>query len=66
MVDLKEAAGPYKAGEQLIPLAESPGPTYAPDFREMAHIIRNGEKANLLVTPRSDHAGKASACGMLS
>jgi predicted dehydrogenase len=44
MIDLKDAAGPYKAGEQMVPLTEPPGATYAPDFREMARIIRKGEK----------------------
>jgi predicted dehydrogenase len=42
LVDLKEAAGPYRAGAQTLEPASPPGPTYAPDFREMAHIIRDG------------------------
>ena len=42
LVDLKESAGPYQGGAQKLEPAEPPGPTYAPDFREMAHIIRDG------------------------
>ena len=67
MVDLKEAAGPYKAGEQLIPLTNPPGPTYAPDFREMARIIRKGEKPSY--SPHHDlitQEALLEACGMLS
>ena len=40
LVDLQTAAGPYRAGEQILEPAEPPGPTYAPDFEEMARIIR--------------------------
>ncbi len=43
-VDLKNAAGPYKAGEQQLRLPEPQGPVYGPDFMEMAHIIRDGAK----------------------
>jgi predicted dehydrogenase len=42
LVDLKDAAGPYKAGAQTLEPPSPPGPTYAPDFREMAHILRDG------------------------
>jgi predicted dehydrogenase len=42
VVDLKEVAGPYRTGAQTLQPAPPPGPTYAPDFREMAHIIRDG------------------------
>jgi hypothetical protein len=41
-VDLKTAAGPYKAGEQLLQMTAPPGPDFAPDFAEMARIIRDG------------------------
>jgi predicted dehydrogenase len=43
-VDLKDAAGPYKAGEQTLQPAAPPGPGFAPDFIEMAGIIREGAK----------------------
>jgi predicted dehydrogenase len=39
MVTLKEAAGPYRAGEQTLELK---GPTYTPDFAELAAVIRKG------------------------
>jgi predicted dehydrogenase len=42
LVDLKQPAGPYKADAQTLEPAMPPGPAYAPDFREMAHIIRDG------------------------
>jgi predicted dehydrogenase len=44
MVDLLKSAGPYKAGDQVLEPAEPPGPTYAPDFLEMARIIRDHAK----------------------
>ena len=67
LVDLKEAAGPYKAGEQFVLLAEPPGPTYAPEFREMARIIRKGEQPSY--PPHHDlitQEALQEACGMLS
>jgi predicted dehydrogenase len=67
MIDLKEAAGPYRAGEQQVPLQEPPGPTYAPDFQEMARIIRKGEKPSY--SPQHDLTAQEAllqACGMLS
>lgn len=42
-VDLKDPAGPYKAGMQTIEPHEPEGPVYGPDFREMAGIIREGK-----------------------
>jgi predicted dehydrogenase len=41
-VDLKDAAGPYKAGRQLIEPQEQAGPAFAPDLIEMHRIIRDG------------------------
>jgi predicted dehydrogenase len=67
MIDLKEAAGPYKSGEQLIQLTETPGPTYGPDFQEMARIIRKSEQPSY--SPQHDlitHEALLQACGMLS
>lgn len=43
VVDLGEAAGPYKAGLQTLQPPAVPGPSYAPDFLEMANIIRDGK-----------------------
>lgn len=43
-IDLKDPAGPYKAGEQILEPPEPPGPVYGPDFTEMGHIIRDGMK----------------------
>jgi len=43
-VDLKDAAGPYKDGEQVLQPPAPPGPIYAPDFAEMASIIRDGAR----------------------
>jgi len=66
MVDLKDAAGPYKAGPQSFEPAAPPGPAYAPDFREMARIIRNGERPSY--SPQHDlitQEALLQACGML-
>ena len=43
-VDLEQAAGPYNAGEQTLQPAAAPGPAFAPDFVEMASLIRQGAK----------------------
>jgi predicted dehydrogenase len=65
-VDLAEAAGPYKAGEQVLDPPPPPGLTYSPDFREMAAIIRMGAQPSYslehdLVT----HETLLRVCGML-
>ena len=65
MLDLKEAAGPYKAGPQMLEPALPLGPTYAPDFREMAHIIRDGAKPSY--SPEHDLIAQRAlleACGI--
>ena len=67
MVDLAEAAGPYKAGAQTLEIAAPPGPGYSPDFREMAAIIRQGAKPSHstehdLIT----HEALLRVCGMLA
>ena len=41
-VDLKNAAGSYKAGRQLVEPQEQPAPTFAPDLIEMHRTIREG------------------------
>jgi predicted dehydrogenase len=43
LIDLKEAAGPYKAGDQMIDPTE-PVPAYSPDFLEFARVVREGAK----------------------
>jgi predicted dehydrogenase len=42
-LDLKQPAGIYRSGRQTIDFP-SPGPIFAPDFAEMARIIRRKEK----------------------
>jgi len=67
MIDLKDAAGPYKAGEQVVPLTEPSAPTYAPDFREMVRVIRKREKPSY--PAQHDLIAQETllrACGMLS
>ncbi len=64
-IDLQTAAGPYAAGEQQVALTEPPGPPYAPDFEEMARIIRKGEKPSY--SPQHDLCVQEvllTACGM--
>lgn len=67
MIDLKQAAGPYKAGEQVIEPTAPPGPAYAPDFQEMARIMRKGETPSYSV--QHDLIAQEAllqACGMLT
>jgi predicted dehydrogenase len=67
MVDLVEAAGPYKAGIQVSESPPPPGPGYSPDFRELAAIIRNG--ASPSHSPEHDlvtHETLLRVCGMLA
>lgn len=52
MVDLKQAAGPYKAGQQILEPSAPPGPPFAPDFAEMARIIR--DRAQPSYSPEHD------------
>ena len=42
-VDLENAAGPYKAGAQVLDAPEETQPTFSPDFREFADVIRHGK-----------------------
>jgi len=65
-VDLKDAAGPYKAGEQTLHPPAPPGPVFAPDFAEMASIIREGVKPSY--SPEHDLAAQQAllqACGVI-
>jgi predicted dehydrogenase len=41
-MDLKDAAGPYKAGQQVVEPHEQAGPVFAPDLIEMHRIIGEG------------------------
>jgi predicted dehydrogenase len=41
-LDLKDAAGPYKAGRQLVEPQEQAAPAFAPDLIEMHRIICDG------------------------
>lgn len=65
-VELKKAAGPYKAGLQTLEPPSPPGLGYTPDFAEMAAVIRQGAKP----TYSAEHdlmtqAVLLEACGML-
>jgi predicted dehydrogenase len=66
IVDLAEAAGPYRSGEQTLAPPPPPGLTYTPDFRELAAIMRTGARPSHssehdLIT----HETLLRACGML-
>lgn len=66
MVDLKQAAGPYKAGEQTLEPAAPLGPAFAPDFVEMARIIREGAQPSY--SPEHDLIAQQAlleACGVI-
>jgi len=65
-VDLKDAAGVYRAGVQVMEMAEAPGPAFGPDLLEMAAIIRQG--AHPSYSPEHDLAAQETllrACGVL-
>jgi predicted dehydrogenase len=66
LIDLKEAAGPYKAGDQMVDPVE-PVPAYSPDFLEMAHVIRDGAKPSFSAEHDLIVQGTLlRACGMQS
>lgn len=65
-VTLKEAAGPYKKGEQSLVPPDPPGLPYTPDFAILANVIRKGATPNY--TAEHDlmtHQVLLEACGML-
>ena len=65
-LDLKDAAGPYRAGEQTLQPPAPPGPGFAPDFVEMASIIREGAKPSY--SPEHDLIAQQvllKACGVI-
>jgi predicted dehydrogenase len=53
-VDLASAAGPYEAGAQVLNAQQEEAPTFSPDFRELAAVIRNRQKPSY--TPEHDLA----------
>jgi predicted dehydrogenase len=64
-VELKDAVGLYRAGEQVVVPPSPPGLPYTPDFAEMAAVIRAG--AQPTYTPEHDlmtHRVLLDACGM--
>jgi len=66
-IQLKDAAGPYRAGEQSLEPPSPPGLPYTPDFAELAAAIRRG--AAPIYSPEHDlmtHEVLLRACGMLS
>ena len=65
-VELKQAAGPYRAGVQTLEPPSPPGLGYTPDFAEMAAVIRNGAAPSY--TAEHDLMTQEvllEACGML-
>ena len=63
---LKDAAGPYPAGEKTQEPPSPPGLAYTPDFARLAAVIRKGEKPDY--TSEHDlmtHEVLLEACGML-
>lgn len=64
MIDLKEAAGPYRAGPQKVGIDNKP--RYVEDFREMAQVIRKERRASF--SSEHDliaHETLLRACGVL-
>jgi predicted dehydrogenase len=48
-LDLKDGAGPYKAGQQVVEPQEQAGPAFAPDLIEMHRIIYDGVRPSYSV-----------------
>jgi predicted dehydrogenase len=66
MTDLGQAAGPYGAGVEHRDLPPVAGPSFAPDFLEMARVIRDG--ATPSYSPEHDlitHEALLKACHVL-
>ncbi|MBL8242282.1 MAG: Gfo/Idh/MocA family oxidoreductase [Bryobacterales bacterium] len=65
-VTLKEAAGPYKQGEQSLVPPDPPGLPYTPDFAILAAAIRNGAAPDYTAAhDLMTHQVLLEACGML-
>ena len=43
-IDLETAAGPYKAGAQIVTAPEEVVPAFSPDFQQLANVIRHGRR----------------------
>jgi predicted dehydrogenase len=66
IVDLKEAAGPYSKGEQILEPPNPAGYPYAADFMEFAAVIREGAKPGFSAShDLMTHRVLLEACGML-
>lgn len=66
IVDLKEAAGPYSKGEQILEPPNPAGYPYAADFKEFAAVIREGAKPAFSAShDLMTHRVLLEACGML-
>lgn len=64
-VELKQAAGPYRAGLQTLEPPSPAGLPYTPDFAEMAAVIRKGLKpAYSAEHDLMTHEVLLQACGM--
>jgi predicted dehydrogenase len=64
-VELKDAAGPYRAGLQTLEPPSPPGLAYTPDFAEMASIIRKGTAPSYSAEhDLMTHQVLLEACGM--
>jgi len=66
-LELKEAAGPYRAGAQVFEPPGRSGLAYTPDFAEMATVIRTGALPTYSAEhDLMTHEVLLEACGMLS
>ena len=66
MVDLKAAAGPYKAGHQKIEYPRSVGPPFFGDFHELAAVIRGQAKPTYSVEhDLNTHEALLKACRLI-
>jgi predicted dehydrogenase len=65
-VDLAREAGPYRAGLQSSEVPAPPGPAYAPDFLEMAAVMRGAAKpSHSAEHDLATHETLLRVCGML-
>jgi predicted dehydrogenase len=66
-VKLKEAAGPYKAGDQRLEPANPGGYPYRPDFDELVGVIRDGRQPHYTAAhDLMTHRVLLEVCGMLA
>ena len=65
-LDLKDAAGPYKAGQQVVEPQEQAGPVFTPDLIEMHRIIREGASPSYSVEhDLTTHEVLLRTCGLI-